>query len=304
MELQEFFEDNGVEVWTTGKNVTTGWLNINCPFCDDTSNHLGICYKDLRVSCWKCGGHTIEELIQEVTECNYKEAKRVRGTLAVGRVVYPPVDGTTPPVPLQTKTLLPPEASAHFPTLHTQYLKSRGFKYRPLIKKYKLRAVHTIGRYKFRIIIPIYMHQRLVCFTSRDVTGDQEPKYKHALPQESLITAGKTIYNYDTLLAGQDAFLVEGPADVWKLGDGAVSLLGVQHTMEQVRLLSKKDIRTLFVLFDNDADGRRTSRYFGRLMAPLVKDVEIVLLQKKKDPGELTASEVETIKDKLGFRYA
>lgn len=199
---------------------------------------------------------------------------------------------------------MPRESSIHFPSLHIDYLRSRGFKPRQLIRKYKLRAVHTIGRYKFRVIIPIYMHNRLISFTSRDVTDQQEPKYKNALPKECLITVGKVIYNYDTLLPGADAFLVEGPTDVWKLGDGAVSLLGVKHTMEQIRLLMKKKIGTLFILFDNDSDGRKTSRYFARLMAPLVKKVEIIFLEEVNDPGELTFSEVEILKDTVGFRYA
>lgn len=304
MNILEFFEEYGVEVWTEGKNVSAGWCNINCPFCDDVSNHLGIRYNDFRVHCWKCGGHSIEDVISEVAECSYAEAKRIFRTLGAGRVDPPMIVEKTASSVLTTQTQMPRESSIHFPKLHIEYLRSRGFKPRQLIRKYKLRAVHTIGRYKFRVIIPIYMHHRLVSFTSRDVTGDQEPKYKHALPEECIFTAKKTIYNYDTLLPGADAFLVEGPVDVWKLGDGAVSLLGVKHTMEQVRLLMKKEIATLFIFFDNDADGRKTARYFARLMAPLVKKVEVVLLEEKGDPGELKFSEVSYLKQQIGFSYA
>ncbi len=305
MSLLEFFEDCGVEVYTTGKNVTAGWCNINCPFCDDPSNHLGIRYKDLRVSCWKCGGHSIEDLIIEVAECSYQEAKRLRSTLGAGQVdLSSNVEKTASSVFTTKKTLLPPESSIHFPRLHNQYLKSRGFKYRTLIKKYKLQAVHTIGRYKFRIIIPIYMNNKLVSFTSRDVTDEQEPKYLHARPEEVALKAKETIYNYDSLQKGADAFALEGPVDVWKMGDGSIALLGVRHTETQLKLLMRKEIRTLFIFFDREPQAQRIARRLGRLAAPLVRSVEIVTLQEKEDPGELTFSEVETIKDKLGFRYA
>lgn len=84
MDLIEWFEDNDLEYWTQGKNVTAGWVNIQCVFCDDLSNHLGIRLSDYRVSCWKCGGNTMANVIMAVTSCNYGEARRLLNTLVVG----------------------------------------------------------------------------------------------------------------------------------------------------------------------------------------------------------------------------
>ena len=47
-DLNIFFMDHG-------KNVTKGWVNVNCPFCHDPSWHLGINLSNNKISCWKCG---------------------------------------------------------------------------------------------------------------------------------------------------------------------------------------------------------------------------------------------------------
>ena len=41
-DIISYLENRGVSYWTEGKNVTDGWVNINCPFSPDPSNHLGI----------------------------------------------------------------------------------------------------------------------------------------------------------------------------------------------------------------------------------------------------------------------
>ena len=63
----------------------------------------------------------------------------------------------------------------------------------------------------------------------------------------------------------------------------------------------EKKIRKLFVFFDSDDTGKRDSHKIGKILAPFVKKVEIITLQHRNDPGELTLAEAETIKAGLRF---
>jgi 5S rRNA maturation endonuclease (ribonuclease M5) len=299
MDLFEFLEDNDLEYWTDGKNVSAGWVNIECIFCDDMSNHLGIRLSDLRIHCWKCGGHTIVELIREITSCTWSEAKQIAQFLGAADADPPKIEKTASSV--LSKVSLPRESSKYPPELHTDYLRGRGFMPRKLIRKYKLQFCYTIGKYKFRIIIPIRMNRKLVGYTSRAIYDEMDPPYLHAKKKDCIIDPSRAIYNYDNLKQNSDAFLVEGPIDAWKLGDGAVSIFGVEHTEEQLLWLSRKKIRNLYVFFDSDAPGKRTAKKVGRIMAPVCKNVEILTLKKRNDPGELKPSEVESIKNLLNF---
>jgi len=303
MPLKDFFDDYGIEYWDHGKNVSPGWINIQCIFCDDNSNHLGIRPSDLRVSCWRCGGHKINKLIMEIAECSYQESQNIflslRSSLGAGYQASP-LYSTASSSELSKMVSLPQECTKEFPKDHIAYLKNRGFKPEKIIKKYKLQAVHTIGKYKFRIIIPIYMNRKLVSFTSRDITDEQELRYRGASPSECILNPKEVIYNYDTLSKGSDAILVEGPIDVWKLGDGTISILGITYTRRQIIAIKKKKIRNMFILFDRGRKERLMAKKLARILAPLVKSVEVITLNKAKDPGELKVEEAELIKHQLG----
>lgn len=302
MDIFEFFDEYDIQYFTEGKNVTLGWTNIRCLFCDDESNHLGIKLSNLRVKCWRCGEHKLLELISEVAQCSISEAKATQKILLAERTVEPPILEKEASSAKRKAILLPTESTAHFPKMHIEYLEGRGFNPRQIIRRYKLRACYTVGRYKFRIIIPIYLHNRLVSFTSRDITDEQSPPYKNASAHEVIVSPKRTVYNYDNIQQGGNAILVEGPIDVWKLGKPAISILGVEHTEDQILYLMRKKIDTLFILFDNDGPGRKAARKLGRVMASIINNVELIFLKDTNDPGALTLSEAELLKQRLGFK--
>lgn len=304
MDIFEFFDEHDVEYFTEGTNVSPGWVNIRCLFCDDESNHLGVRLNDLQVNCWRCGKHYLTHLISEVAQCNMHEAKITQKILLAERTVRPPILEKEASSAKGKAVLLPTESTSHFPKMHIEYLEGRGFNPRQIIRRYKLRACYTVGRYKFRIIIPIYLHNRLVSFTSRDITDDQDPPYKNASAHEVILSPKRAVYNYDSIQQGGNAILVEGPIDVWKLGAEAISILGVEHTEDQILYIMKKKIDTLFILFDNDGPGRKAARKLGLTMASIIKNVELIFLKDKSinDPGALSLSEAQLLKHKLGFK--
>ncbi len=301
MDLFEILDDYDVEFWTEGKNVSKGHINIQCPYCDDDSNHLGIRLSDLRVNCWRCGPHAIIGVLQEVIGCTFREAKQIRNSISVGDVP-PPLKEVK--VSSAEKVALPDGSTYDFPDAHIQYLRDRGFTApKKIIKKYKLRAIHNVGdeRFLWRIIIPIIMKRQIVGYTSRTISDEQKPKYRMSSPEESIVDPKQAIYNYDTLTKGGDCIIVEGPVDVWKMGDNTVSFLGVKYTQRQLVLLKRMRIRRCFIMFDADKTGQREGYSLARFLRPMVKHMEVISLEGARDPGELTLADAGAVKSALGI---
>jgi hypothetical protein len=302
MDIFEFFEEYDVQYFTSGKNVSKGFVNIQCPFCDDSSNHLGIRLNDFYIACWRCGIHSLFDLIKNVADCTPREAIKIEKSLSPGEDSRPPLNEILPHQFDLKKTVLPQESTKPFPKLHIDYLEKRGFTPPShFIQKYKLQAGYTIGKYKFRIIIPVFMNRKLVSFTSRDITGIQSPKYLSASLKEGG-NIKETIYNYDTITQDSDVILVEGPLDAWKLGSETCSFFGVTYTAKQIIALKNKNIRNLFILFDNNPAGRRGAKEIANVLSPLVKKTEIITLTNVEDPGELSLEDAQILKYQLGFK--
>lgn len=302
MDIFEFLEEYDVQYFTSGKNVSKGFVNIQCPFCSDPSNHLGIRLSDFYIACWRCGVHSLWDLIQHIAECTPREAIKIERLLSSGEDSRPPLNEIKLPHQFDLKTVLPQESTKEFPKIHTNYLEERGFippTY--FIQKYKLQAGYTIGKYKFRIIIPVFMNRKLISFTSRDITDIQSPKYLSASLKEGG-NIKETIYNYDSIVQGSDLILVEGPLDAWKIGSGSCSFFGVTYTTKQIIALKNKNIRKLFILFDNNVAGERGAKEIANVLSPLVKKTEIITLTKVEDPGELSLEDAQILKYQLGFR--
>lgn len=306
MDIIELLDEYDIEYWTSGKNVSHGWIGLRCPFCEDYSNHLGIHKKSLACRCWKCGKHNLKSVLREVLEISHKEAfkisKRLEGQPGGADETQNSVLSNYASGEKIVAVRLPEESSRRFPKLHTEYLRHRNFAPLKTIRKYRLKAVENLGKYKFRIIIPIIFQGKIVSFTSRDVTGMASIPYL-AADQKRYPNPKHFLYNIDSIPKGGNAVLVEGPTDVWRLGDGAISCLGVEHHETQLVHLYKKKVNTLFVLYDNDEPGRRASRMIAKRSIPFVNQVEIVKLNLEgvNDPGEMSKEEAEILMEELDF---
>ena len=309
MNIIDYLQDEvGIKVSIDGKNVSTGWIGVQCPFCEDESNHLGIRINDLRCSCWKCGGHSFISYIKELTDCSHSKAKRLYKVLAEGSETDELSDRIDPPITSTTKyltrssTILPPDSTSKLPRLHREYLKSRNFHPNRIARKYDLRACNRIGRYKFRLIVPIYQARRLVSFASRAIFDEMTPKYLNPTLREVEITPKKTVYNIDNLLEGHDALILEGVTDVWRYGDGAVALFGINYTQRQLISLIEKNIRKAFVMFDKGGQAQKRGEEICRLIYPFVQKVEQIEPMAHDDLGEFSVKQVLELKKLLDFK--
>lgn len=288
-----WLDDINVPYATIGKNVSAGWVNIQCPYCDDHSNHLGINLSSKQVHCWRCPHRSgIKKLIADLEEINYSEVDERLGMFQSGFYFEEPFEAAE-------SIELPAEATDEFPPGHLQYLKGRKFDPEELISSYQLKACAHLGPYKFRIIIPVFINGRLVNFVGRDITNRAELRYKAAANRNAVLPLKDLVYNLDSVR--KNVLITEGPFDVWRIGPGAVGLLGTEYTKHQVNLLVQLQAERFFVLFDGEPIAFEKARQLAKTLSMSGKDVEVIQCPEGRDPADLTTDEVAVLRKELSL---
>jgi DNA primase len=291
-DIQSYLEEQGVEFHTSGKNVTAGWIELNCPFCSDPSFHLGVSEQGF-YHCWRCGAKgSIVKLVMEIRKVPYAKALDELTRFYMSDLQELRVD-------IQQRhhhNILPKEATKEFPQIHLDYLTSRNFPH-SLINQYDLRACFLTGIYKYRIICPIIEGGYVVNFTALAVSG-QEPKYLHCSNKYAVIPMKECVYNIDTVK--ETAVVMEGVTDVWRFGESGVAMMGIEFTSEQINVLAKKGIKRCFVMFDAEALAQRKAERLAKQLSSFIDEVEILSLPGG-DPGDLSEKEVMNIRYQIGL---
>ena len=288
-DVLSYLQSRNIRYKTSGKNVSRGWAGIQCLFCLDRSNHLGINLSSKAFSCHSCGEKgSIFKLIQEIDGVNFPEAAKILKEFSGGE--YVPAEKH-----FQSKVIFPEGTTKYFAPIHIDFLINRGYNPEEVIEKYDLYATGPMGSYKHRIIIPIYMNQRIVSFVGRDVTGKQEVPYKNSSEDTSIKDPKHCLYNMDSVLQNK-AIVVEGVLDAWRIGDGAVATFGKQYTHEQVRLL--KGLKKVFVLYDSDAGDLAEKLAYD--VSSVVSDV-VVLTLDAGDPDDMSLDDIRHLRKIVGF---
>lgn len=298
-----FLEDNDVYFRLSGKNVGRGWVGFQCPFCEGSGEHGGVHLGHKYFSCWQCAESAQPpKLIKQILNCSWAKAYEVLNKYsdretAMSSWATPKVKGNSlRPVHLPALTGPLTGPGGH-------YLSSRGFNPESIEAKYGVKESGPLGDYKFRLIIPIYFNKELVSFTSRDYTGKGEPKYKAQPIDEAMIPSKNCLYNIDTVK--DDLIIVEGPADVWRMGDGAVALFGTSCSLAQQEILfrwwthtTKKSKRKkkAIILLDPETSVATDKLYYT--LASFIRNIKIVDLSGK-DPADLTQQEAMNLKKDL-----
>jgi len=293
-DIYEYLNDRSLDYTESGTNTSRGWVNIQCPFpyCGDSSNHCGINLDSRSFNCWKCGTHgTIYTLIQELESCSRSQAVAIVDQFQDITDLDRRVEKETA-VPKKSDFMYPPKGCMlNLPEPHLQYLRSRNFDPEIVVPKYQLRAGHTVGDYKFRIIIPIIKDEIIVNFTSRTIVKDAEPRYKMASieREKPIINIYDLLYNFDNV--GSRAFILEGPTDVWRFGDGSTSTFGTALSKPQIGALAGLDLAVLIF----DAEAMENAKRLEYQIRPFV-DTIVLELDAGLDPATLTDIEVSEIK--------
>jgi DNA primase len=151
-----------------------------------------------------------------------------------------------------------------------KFAKARGVSERELLEAGLLSESAENGRvydrFRARVMFPIRDYLgRVVAFGGR-VLDDSKPKYLNS-PETEVFKKHDTLYGLDlarkSIQDTGEAVVVEGYMDVIAMHQhgfsGAVASLGTALTQDHAHLLSRQGVRTLALLFDNDAAGQRAT---------------------------------------------
>jgi len=288
--LLSFLEEHGVpyRVGGTHHHVSHGWAGADCPYCSEVGKfHLGIHLSSLKCSCWKCGGHPIGQVLQLLTQQSWFVVKRFLDQ--TDRNYSLPDDKNLK----RTKVVIPPEVGDLKPC-HYDYLSQRGFDPIELVAKWGLKGIGISSRLSWRIWIPVHYRQELVSWTTRTIGGNK-PRYLNAKPEEERISPKQLLFGEDHVRFA--VVVCEGPLDVFKVGYGAVSLMGMKASSEQLRKLSLIPVRV--VCLDAEEEAQRRARKLCQSLSMFPGTTHNIILESGKDPGEATETELNQLRSFL-----
>lgn len=288
----QYLQDFGIQYATEGKDCSPGWVNISCPLCPDgdPETHGGFRLTSPGYHCWRCGWHSIENVIMAIETCSYTQAcKRLLdyespGIIGIEKIILP-----------KKSTLEWPKGVGAMTKMHFDYLSSRDFNPLQLQEKYHLLGGGPYGDYKYRLIIPIIVDGQTVSFQGRDVTNTQELRYKACKKENEVVDHKNVLYNVDN--AGDTAIIVEGVFDAWRLGDGAVATFGTAVRRHQVLEIIRR-FKKVFVLFDPEPPAQQKARELA-LELNIHIEASNIRLRTKGDPAKLPQDKANELKHAL-----
>ena len=281
MEIKDLLDELGISYREDHRNIRTGWIGMDCPWCGTVDKfHLGISLEDHYASCWVCGYHSLPAVVAELSSLSYGQAKERLGPLAPSRPQERPQIGPVR-VPNGVGGLLP---------AHIAYLKERNVDFR-LARFWGLCGIGVAIRLSWRIWIPVHDRGELVTWTTRSIGRGG---YISARPNEEAKPIKSCLYGADH--CRHVAIVVEGPADVWRIGPGAVATFGCNHTAEQVRRLAEYPVRV--VAFDSESHAQVQASRLCDILSAYPGRTERVELQAG-DPGSASDEEIRELRGRF-----
>lgn len=301
MNFEKLFTDYHIDY---NNRVNRGWVNIHCPYCTEVSGtfHGGFNTSGNYYHCWKCGGHDFKQTLSLVTNISRSQVEDLIHQYS-GRNSL--LDRLNKKQAKATKLELPTDT---FTPSERKYLRQRNFNPKYLHEKYKVVGGGLTGAWKFRIIIPLILNEKIVSWTGRSILSKEKtnelkiPRYKNLSIEQSVIDPKSILYNLDNC-RNEVAVLTEGPFDVMRLGDDFFCSFGTELTQSQINLI-KERFKKIYIMFDNEEQAQVKARKFGLQISSIGVEVEVVDAYSdfnKNDGGELNDDEVVIIRNELGL---
>ena len=302
LDIKAYLDHMQIEYKEKGKNVTSGWCEVSCPYCGDPSFHCGINLESKMFHCWRCSekGNVIT-LLHEITKLPYKEIYKSIGpfqndVLGLGVISnnnngsYANVHGSNP-----QKLIFPNHLLDNPEEIHRQYLLNRRFDPEFLTKKYQLKFTYNVGELRFKIIVPVIIDRKKVAWVAADILRKQGCiPYLNAPPEKCIIPVNHCLYNIDSVK--DFAVIVEGITDVWRHGDGFIGSFRKGMTSEQIELLISKRPKRVYTMYDPDATEQ--SQALANKLSGLFPEVSVLELEKD-DPADMTQEEVNELRKNI-----
>jgi len=299
IDIREVLDDLNIPYSEQGKNVSDGWIGVQCPFpgCGDQSNHLGLHLSTPVVSCYNCGttGNYLTFLIAELG--SYHNAKEILAKHSP-RELKSQTDGKQD----ENKAIwvnLPDDANREMPDAHREFLKSRKFNPDELDSLYNFHYCGKYSEWANRIIVPIYKRNRLITFTTISIEDDPYLRYRHFSKENSIIHCKNYLLGLEHVI-GTTVIAVEGFFDMARIGPGCVCTFGTKITPKQKLLLSK--FNKVIVVFDGDNSGDINGKKLANDLSAFA-EVELITLEKGLDPDKLSKKDINELKQKIKVRW-
>lgn len=289
----KYLRASGIPYAEKGTQISRNFVGIDCPFCGDDNMHGGFhLYKEY-YNCWRCGWTPLQKVIATLEDITEREASRIIKDFTIRGIRTKKTESRS--LKIKKGTLKLPLGCGPLKKNHKIYLRGRNFNPDKLEKQFKLMGTGPTGRYKFRIIAPIYYRGKMVSYQGRDYTDLQTLRYKACAEPDELLHHKLILYNIKKKY--KKIILVEGITDVWRMGSRTVALFGTGYTKAQLILLSRL-YRQVFILFDSEQEAqKRATNLMSELTALGVETENVVL--SSGDPGDLTTKEARDLKREL-----
>lgn len=284
MKLTEILDKFEIPYKTKGHHhCRPGWIQMDCPYCGKNSHkwHLGYSIEGRFCSCWRCGWHPIIDVISELADIPFSQAKSLLGTLTkdiIQKAEKP------------KGKLIIPKGVEDIQSAHKRYLKNRGFDYQKIKLQWEIKGIGIASRLSWRIFIPIHYKGNIVSWTTRSITNNGA-RYISAAATEEKIPHKSLLYGED--YATHSIIITEGPFDVWKIGPGAVATLGVGYSNAQIEKIIKYPRRA--VCFDSDKEAQKRAKKLCDVLS-LYKGETFNILLDEKDAGEADESTIKKLR--------
>ena len=163
-----------------------------------------------------------------------------------------------------------------------------------MMRLWDIKATGNMGQFAWRIFIPIMLNGKQVSWTTRAI-GSSLPRYKSAKPKEEIVEHKHLLYGEDCVR--HSVIVVEGPLDAWAIGPGAVALMGLSYTAEQVTRIAKYPIRT--VCFDREPKAQIVADKLAGELSCFPGETQSVGLVTGDDPATADVEEVRELRKKF-----
>jgi DNA primase len=279
--------------------VKNGWVNTQCPFCNDTSTHLGFNIDQDYAVCFRCGGHNLRMTLIKLLNIPANTLSQILEPFQAKNKILTKLNEKEK---LNKDKIKLPD----FPLSKAEkdYLYDRHFNPDFLERNFNIQGGGWVGDWKNRIIIPIFIGGKLVSWTGRTILKDKEPRYKNLENELSVIDPKKIFFNLDNCYE-KTAALLEGPFDVLRFGDNGICGFGITLTKAQVFYLSER-FKKIYILFDSEWQAQKKAREIGMTLQGQGLDVFICDVFGDfgcKDAGEMSPFKMKQLKKELSVYY-
>lgn len=265
----------------THHHATHGWLNVDCPDCSPNSGHyrLGLHLQKLYGACWQCGSKSILILTRYGIPAYI--LKSLRGSHYTRSDRHP----------ISRGVLKVPSGVGPILQIHDRYLRSRGFDPAQIGRLWGVGGIGLAQKLAWRLYIPVHYRGEIVSWTTRSLLPEGL-RYISARPDQEVYPLKRLLYGVD--LARHAVVVVEGPADVWRIGPGAVATLGTAYSKAQVRQISRFAVRA--ICFDAELTAQMRAKQLCNELSVLPGRTHLIELDTGKDAGEADEREIKQIR--------